>query len=221
MLGGISSTLTSQVALHGAYAVFLLMLVDAVFPAASELVMVYGGALASGALGHEVDVLGWHATGFSAYLAVVVAGVVGYQVGAVAGWWVGIRGGRSFLARNGRWLHLSPERLDKAERWFMRFDAWAVLIGRVTPVARSFISIPAGVFESPFGRYNVLTLAGNAAWCLVLCGVGWGLGSSWQTFDHDFRWVEYAVVAGIVLLAAYWVVRRRRAVPSTHGDSTR
>ena len=96
-----------------------------------------------------------------------------------------------------------------------------MLIGRVTPVARSFISIPAGVFESPFKRYNVLTLAGNAVWCLALAAAGWGLGSSWQTFHHDFRWVEYAVVAGILLLAAYWFVQRRRAVPSSHGDPTR
>jgi len=77
-------------------------------------------------------------------------------------------------------------------------------------VARSFISIPAGVFESPFGRYNVLTLAGNAAWCFALAGVGWGLGASWETFHHDFRWVEYAVVAGILGVAAFVVLRLRR-----------
>src|SRR5947209_3926759 len=128
------------------------MFVDALFPAASELVMVYAGALASGALTHRVDVLGWHAGGFAAYLAVVVAGVVGYQIGADGGWWIGIRGGRPFLERRGRWFHLDSARLDRAERWFTRWDTWAVLVGRVTPVARSFVSIPAGVFESPFPR---------------------------------------------------------------------
>jgi membrane protein DedA with SNARE-associated domain len=84
-----------------------------------------------------------------------------------------------------------------------------VLVGRVTPVARSFISIPAGVFEMPFARYNVLTLIGNAAWCLALAGVGWGAGASYKSFDHGFRYAEYAVVAGIVALAAYMVLRRR------------
>ena len=202
--------MTSWLAHYGVIAIFLLMLVDAVFPAASELVLVYGGALASGALAHHVDVLGWHPTGFSAYLAVVVAAVVGYQLGAVAGWWIGIRGGRAFLERRGRWFHLSPERLDRAERWFARWDAWAELVGRVTPVARSFISIPAGVFESPFPRYNVLTLVGNAIWCLALAAVGWGLGSSWETFHHDFRWVEYAVVLAILAAAAFFLLRRRR-----------
>jgi membrane protein DedA with SNARE-associated domain len=208
---------TSWLAHYGVVAVFVLMLVDAVFPAASELVMVYAGALASGALTHRVDVLGWHATGLEAYLAVVAAGVIGYQLGSIAGWWIGDRGGRPFLERRGRWLHLTPERLDRAERWFERWDDWAVLVGRVTPVARSFISIPAGVFEMPFRRYNLLTLVGNAVWCFALAGVGWALGRSYETFHHDFRWVEYAVVAGIVLFIAYLLLRRRRAATMQSG----
>jgi membrane protein DedA with SNARE-associated domain len=208
---------TSWLAHYGVLAVFVLMFVDAIFPAASELVMVYAGALASGALTHRVDVLGWHATGLGAYLAVVAAGVLGYQLGAILGWWIGDRGGRPLLERHGRWLHLTPDRLDRAERWFERWEDWAVLIGRVTPVARSFISIPAGVFEMPFRRYNVLTLIGNGVWCLVLAGVGWALGRSYSTFHHDFRWVEYAVVAGIVLLVAYLLMRRRRAATMQSG----
>ena len=80
----------------------------------------------------------------------------------------------------------------------------------MTPVARSFISIPAGLFETPFGRYNVLTLIGNSIWCFGLAAIGWALGSNWDTFHHDFRWVEYLVVAGVVGLAAYWLFRRRR-----------
>jgi membrane protein DedA with SNARE-associated domain len=200
---------TSFLAHYGVVAVFVLMAIDAVFPAASELVMVYGGALASGALTNRVDVLGGHTSGAGAYVAVVVAGILGYQLGAIGGWAIGDRGGRRLLERHGRWFHLTPERLDRADRWFDRWDDKAVLVGRVTPVARSFISIPAGVFEMPFGRYNALTLIGNAVWCLALAGIGWGMGSSYKTFDHGFRYAEYAVVAGIVLAAAYVVLRRR------------
>ena len=215
--------MTSLLAHYGVLAVLVLMAIDAVFPAASELVMVYGGALASGALAHRVDVLGWHTTGFGAYVAVVVAALVGYQIGAVVGWWVGLRGGRRLLEQHGRWFHLSPGQLDRAERWFQRWEGWAVLVGRVTPVARSFISIPAGIFEVEFGRYNVLTLIGNAAWCLALAGVGWAVGSSYKSFDHGFRYVEYAVVAGIAASAAYWIVRRRRTatIPAADVDSPR
>src|SRR3954468_16521312 len=202
--------MTSWLAHYGVLAVFLLMLVDAVFPAASELVMVYAGALASGALAHEVDLLGWHVSGFTAYLVVVLAGVLGYQIGADLGWWIGIRGGRGLIARHGRWVHLTPGKLDRAEAWFGRWDTWAVLVGRVTPVARSFVSIPAGVFETPFRRYNVLTLIGNSIWCLVLAGAGWALGRNWDTLHHDFRFVEIAVVLAILAVVALWVLRRRR-----------
>ena len=206
--------MTAWLAHYGVIAIFFLMLVDAVFPAASELVMLYGGALASGALTHRVDVLGWHVNGLDAYLAVIVAGVLGYQLGSIVGWWIGDRGGRRFLERRGRWLHLSGERLERAERWFERWDVWAVLIGRITPVARSFISIPAGVFKMPFGRYNLLTLAGNTVWCAVIAGVGWGLGSSYERFNHGFKYVEYAVVLLILAAIAYLVLRLRRATIS-------
>ena len=215
--------MTSWLAHYGVAAVFVLMFVDAMFPAASELVMVYAGALASGALTHRVDVLGWHGSGLSAFLAVVLAGVIGYQLGADVGWWIGKRGGRPFLERNGRWFHLSHAKLERAERWFDRWDAWAVFVGRMTPVARSFISIPAGVFESPFPRYNVLTLAGNTIWCVVLAGAGWALGSNWTKLHHDFRYLEILVAVGIVAFVAYWVVRRRRAatIPSADVDTPR
>jgi len=206
---------TAWLAHYGVIAVFALMLIDAVFPAASELVMLYGGALASGALTHRLDVLGWHVTGLDAYLAVVLAGVVGYQLGSIGGWLLGERGGRSFLERRGRWLHLTPARLERAERWFERWDDWAVLVGRVTPVARSFISIPAGLFEMPFRRYNLLTLLGNAIWCAAIAGAGWGLGKSYERFNHGFKYVEYAVVLLIIALIAYaFVLRRRKATIS-------
>jgi membrane protein DedA with SNARE-associated domain len=201
---------TSWLAHYGVIAVFALMLIDAVFPAASELVMLYGGALASGALTHRLDVLGWHVTGLPAYLAVVLAGVLGYQLGSIGGWWIGERGGRPFLERRGRWLHLTPARLERAERWFERWDDWAVFLGRITPVARSFISIPAGVFEMPFPRYNLLTLVGNTIWCAAIAAAGWGLGSSYERFNHGFRYVEYAVVVLILALIAYAFLRFRR-----------
>jgi membrane protein DedA with SNARE-associated domain len=85
-----------------------------------------------------------------------------------------------------------------------------VLIGRVTPVVRSFVSIPAGVFRVGLGRYTALTLVGSAVWCFAFAGVGWAVGSSYKNFDHGFRYAEIAIVAGVLLLAAYVVLRRRR-----------
>src|SRR4051794_40921347 len=143
------------------------MAIDAVFPAASEVVMVYAGALASGALTDQLVVFGTERSGLDAYLAVALAGTFGYLFGAIIGWGIGLYGGRPFLEERGRWVHLSPARLERAERWFERWDDWAVFVGRLTPVARSFISIPAGVFEAPFVRYTLLTLAGSAIWAFA------------------------------------------------------
>ena len=203
--------MTSFLAHHGVWAVFVLMAIDAVFPAASELVMLYGGALASGALSYRLDVFGTRSSGTGAYLAIAVAGTVGYLAGALAGWAIGRRGGRRFVERHGRWVHLDPQRLARAERWFERWEGWAVFVGRLTPVARSFVSIPAGVFGARLGRYTVLTAIGSAIWCFAFAGAGWALGSSWERLHHDFRYVDYAVVAGILALAAFWLIRRRRS----------
>ncbi|MCW2976093.1 MAG: DedA family protein [Actinomycetia bacterium] len=224
MLASISSTFTSQIASHGIYAVFGLMLIDAVFPAASELVMLYAGAVAAGALAsvHHVSVFG--ATigfGFGAFVAMALAGTLGYFVGSLLGWGIGRYGGRPLLERRGRWFHLTPERLDRAERWFERWGNVGVLVGRVTPVVRSFVSIPAGVFEMPLAPYSLYTLVGSFVWAFAIAGAGYGLGSSYERFHHDFAYAEYAVVAGVLILAAYLVYRwfnaarvRRRADPA-------
>jgi len=212
VLASLSSSVTTFIRDHGLAAVFILMLVDAVLPAASELVMVVGGALAAGAFGASVSLFGTHIShGFWSYVAVALAGTIGYLVGAIVGWAIGLYGGRPLLDRHGRWLHLSPDNLEKAERWFDKYEDWAVFVGRITPVVRSFVSIPAGVFRVKLGRYTVLTLAGSALWCFALAGVGWGAGTGYERFHRDFRWVEYAVVAGVLAAAGYLIVRRRRS----------
>src|SRR5947209_7067094 len=142
------------------------MALDAVFPAASELVMLYAGALAAGAfVGRHVVLFGStihsHA---GAFVAMALSGTVGYLVGALIGWAIALYGGRPLIARRGRLLHLDERRFARAERWFLRWDDLAVLVGRLTPVVRSFISIPAGVFRMPFARYTALSLVGSAIW---------------------------------------------------------
>jgi membrane protein DedA with SNARE-associated domain len=220
VLAGVTDQLTSAIGDYGLYAVFGLMLVDAVFPAASEPVMVYSGAVASGAFaGQDVVFAGQRiGEGAPAYLAMAGAGTIGYTIGSLAGWWIGARGGRPFLEHHGRWLHLNEAKLDRAERWFERWEDWAVFLGRVTPVVRSFVSIPAGVFRAPLGRYTVLTLIGSAIWCFALAGAGWALGSQWEDFHKGFRFLDYAIVAALVAGAAFlaWRIVRRRASRSAN-----
>jgi membrane protein DedA with SNARE-associated domain len=214
MLGSVSGSLTSEIASHGVYAVFVLMAIDAVFPVASELIMVYAGALAAGAFTDEahISVFGGQVSfGWEAYIVLALAGTLGYLFGSIVGWGIGRYGGLPLLERHGRWLHVTPERLARADRWFDRWSTLAVLVGRVTPVIRSFISIPAGVFRVPFGRYVVLTAIGSAVWCFAFAAAGWAFGSSYERFHNGFRFVDYAFVAGIALGVTYLIYRKVRA----------
>jgi membrane protein DedA with SNARE-associated domain len=212
VLSEITDAVTSAIGDYGLYAVFVLMFIDAVFPTASEVVMVYGGAVASGAFaGQDVVLFGSTiAEGLPAYLAIVLAGTIGYTLGSALGWAIGLYGGRPYLERHGRWLHLDEQKLDRAERWFERWEDWAVFLGRLTPVVRSFVSIPAGVMETPFVRYLLLTLAGSTIWCAAFAGAGYLAGENWEDFHHGFRYLDYLVAAAAVGAVAWLVVRRVR-----------
>src|SRR4029079_1051782 len=116
-LSEITDRITEVVGNHGLYAVFILMMIDAVFPAASELVMVYAGAIASGPIaGQSVSLFGHEfQSGFPAYVAMATAGTLGYLLGSIAGWGVGDYLGRPWLGRHGRWLHLNAGNLGPSE----------------------------------------------------------------------------------------------------------
>jgi membrane protein DedA with SNARE-associated domain len=213
VLASISSSITGWIAENGVYAVFALMALDALLPVGGELVMLFAGVLASGSVaGHQTTLLGIGvANGAEAYLVLALAGTVGYLAGAVVGWAIGRSGGRALVERHGRRFHVGPGTLLRAERWFDRFGLWAVLLGRVTPVARSFISIPAGVFRAPLAAYVPLTLVGSAIWCFAFAAVGWALGGSWKSFHHGFGYVDIVFVAVSVAAIALFSLRRVRS----------
>ncbi|MCW3001243.1 MAG: DedA family protein [Conexibacter sp.] len=212
ILASITGTLTDWIGHHGAYAIFLIMLIDAVLPAGGEITMLVAGALAAGAIAGQHPVLLGHTlqTGLESYLVLAAVGTIGYLVGSLIGWAIGRYGGRPLLERHGRWLHLDAANLERAERWFDRHGRSAVFLGRLTPVVRSFISIPAGALESPLGPYTVLTLLGSAIWCFAFAGAGWALGNQWDKVHHAFTGVEVVVVVAAIAGVAVLVLRSRR-----------
>jgi membrane protein DedA with SNARE-associated domain len=213
VLASLTGQLTAWIGHHGAYAVFGIMAFDALLPVGGELTMLYAGALAAGAIAGQHPVLLGHTlpTGLESYLVLGLAGTLGYLVGALIGWAIGRWGGHSLLLRHGRWLHVTADNLERAERWFARHGRWAVFLGRLTPVVRSFISIPAGALESPLVPYTLLTFAGSAIWCLGFAGAGWVLGSSYESVHHAFRYFDVlAVAAAVATLVGLLVLHRRR-----------
>lgn len=188
---------------YGYLAVFVLMTAEsACLPVPSEVVMPFGGALASGAI-----------AGSHANLAMIIAaGTAGNLVGSYLAWLVGRYGGRAAVRRWGRYVWLQEHDLDRAERWFDRYGPPTVFIGRLLPVVRTFISLPAGVAEMPPVRFGLYTVAGCIPWTAALGYVGYLLGSQWHRAADTIRSAGY-VVAGIAVVAlAVWVIRgvRRR-----------
>lgn len=221
LLASVSSSFTSAVANHGVYAVFGLLALGALLPVGSELVALVGGAVAAGVLAgaNGVSAFGVHfGSGAGAYVAIALAATIGYLLGCLVGWLIGRWGGRELLERHGRWFHVTSERLDRADAWFERWDRPGVLIGTLLPVVRSFVAIPAGLFEMPLGTFMVLALIGSAIWSFAFVGIGYALGASYNHFEHAFRYVEYAIVAGIVVALAYLVYKRRAVAGERVGE---
>jgi len=203
------ASITSFVGDHGIYAVFLLMVAAAVVPAASELVMIYAGSLA--ATGHVVVFGHTVTTPFWIYVSVAVAGTLGNTVGAAGGWLIGLYGGRRLVERYGRWLHVTTEKLARAESRLEEYETAAVPLGFLTPGVRSFVAIPSGIVGLPLPRFLLLALLGCAGFCFGLAGGGWALGSSYDKLHSDLQYVYIPIVVGIVALAAYLLLRRRRS----------
>jgi membrane protein DedA with SNARE-associated domain len=224
VLASLTSSVTSFVGSHGLYAIFVLMLLAAVLPTASELVMLYAGALASGAFATA------HVTAFGstlhkplwAYLAVVATGVVANALGAVIGWAIGARGGRPFLERHGRWLHVSAEKLARAEQRFDERGTPAVALGFALPVVRSFVAIPAGIVGIDFRRFLPAAVVGISAFCFTVAGIGWAVGNSYERVHKDFRYVDVAaVVLALAALVAYLMLRRRSSTIARRAGTSR
>lgn len=181
---------------------FLMAICAACIPLPSELVLPFAGYLAG--------------QGHFTLLGIAIAGAIGENIGAGLAFTVGQRGGRAFVARYGRYLLLDLHHLDQAERFFARFGRAAVLFGRMLPLVRAFVALPAGLARMPRAQFHLYTTIGSFIWCYALAWVGLHLGRAWDTdprikaFFHDF---DLALVAVAALAFAYllWLKFRPRS----------
>ena len=152
--------------------------------------------------------LGWNIP-----LAVAFA-TAGSVVGAVAGYGIGAWGGRPILNRWGRYVGIGADDLDRADRWFERWGSWAVFLGRMVPLVRTFVSYPAGISRMPMGRFILFSTLGSLPWNLALIYAGFLVGENYPQIEaaiKPYEYVVYAVVLfGIVALAVRWYLGKRR-----------
>lgn len=137
-------------------------------------------------------------------------GALGCTIGSIASYLLGLWGGRPFLQRWGPYILVSPQDLERADRWFARWGDWAVFIARILPLARTFISIPAGVARVPLGRFTVLTFIGSFIWCAILAVAGYALGSEWERIRDILRPISIPIIIALLAGLAYYIYRHIR-----------
>ncbi len=208
VLASISETLVNETSHFvrdgGLPGIFALMAISsACIPIPSEVVMLFAGfAVADpgqSASQHHMTMVG-----------VILAGLLGTMVGSWFAYAVG-RGGRlELLERHGGKVHMSPAQIERADRWFARYGEPTVLFGRLVPLVRAFVSLPAGVAKMPLGRFTALSLIGATPWVIALAFAGHALGGDWTSVRKWFEYVDYAILALAVIGVVYVIMRRRR-----------
>jgi membrane protein DedA with SNARE-associated domain len=157
--------------------VALLMAVESsIVPLPSEFVIPPAAHLAWS--GDGLRFLGFHLTGWSAQIGLVVAGTAGSWLGATVMYWASRLAGRPLVLRYGRYVFISREKVEGAERWAAHYGAFGIFASRLLPVVRHLIGIPAGIVRMNFWRYSLYTVAGSAIWCAVLCWLGVKVGGN-------------------------------------------
>jgi membrane protein DedA with SNARE-associated domain len=178
--------------------VALLMAIEsACIPLPSEIIMPFAGYLVS--------------TGELSLIGVATAGAIGCNLGSIPAYALGQYGGRAAVVRYGRYVLMSGDDLDRAERFFARFGGLAVLIGRLLPVVRTFIAVPAGVARMNHWRFHIYTFVGSWPWCFVLAWLGMKLGENWRddpTLSNILHRMDFVIV-GVGVVAVAWFIWHR------------
>lgn len=183
-------------AIHYPGVALLMAIESACIPLPSEIIMPFAGYVVyQGKLS-----LFWVAT----------AGAIGCNIGSFIAYWIGAYGGRPLVERFGRYVLLSHHDLDMAERFFARYGSITVLVGRLLPVVRTFIALPAGMARMSQIRFHVYTFIGSWPWCFALAYAGMKAGENWNDPHSLLRRVLHkadAAVLVLALIAIIWFVR--------------
>jgi membrane protein DedA with SNARE-associated domain len=207
MLSGLAEWVTDVIERLGYVGVALLVFLENLFPPIpSEVVLPFAGFVASD--DESVPEL----------VGMIIAATIGSIAGALLLYglaaWIGRDRLTRFLVRYGKWVRLTPEDVERAERWFDKRAVVAVLVGRCVPLIRSVVSIPAGFRRMPIATFLLYTTIGSLIWNSALIGAGYLLREQWEDVEAVLGWFQYVVIAAIVVAVAWFVWSRRRTAAS-------
>jgi membrane protein DedA with SNARE-associated domain len=179
---------------------------SACIPIPSEAIMPFAGALI------KTD----PARGFNLH-ALAFVGASGNLLGSVIAYWVGHVGGRPFLEKYGRYVLIRKRDIDKTDRFFHRYGDWTVLVSRVLPIVRTFISLPAGIARMNFPKFCLLTFLGALPFCYLLAWAGVQLGKHWEAVRGWLHRFDFAIGAVLLVLFGFWLWHHLRPEPDEGG----
>jgi membrane protein DedA with SNARE-associated domain len=185
--------ITGIISAIGYPGVALLMAIEsACIPLPSEIIMPFAGYVVY--------------QGKMNLLLAATAGAIGCNLGSVVAYWVGAYGGRPMVEKYGRYVLMSKRDLDRVDHYFQKYGSITVLIGRLLPVVRTFIALPAGIARMPQLRFHVYTFVGSWPWCFALAYAGLKAGESWDSPDSMLKHVLHKADAAVILLVLAGVI---------------
>jgi membrane protein DedA with SNARE-associated domain len=192
----LTAALSTFIGSYGLLAVFVLMVGESCgLPFPSEVVMPTAGLLAAG--------------GHMNLVVAIIAGGVANLLGSLIAYGLAARFGEPLLLGPGRYIGIRRHHLELADGWFRRWGLWAVLIGRVLPVIRTYISFPAGLARIELVKFSILTLVGALPWCAALALVGFALGKNYDRISGPIEKAAIGVALLVVAVVVVWYWRGR------------
>ena len=180
----------------GYWGVFLAMTIEsACIPLPSEIIMPFAGFVV-----YEGQMTLW---------GITLVGALGNLFGSLIAYYVGLKGGRPFLEKYGKYILITKSKLQLADEWFGKYGHEAVLISRVLPGLRTFISLPAGIAHMDLKRFVLYTFFGSLLWCFVLGYIGVLMGPYWEIIKSYMHIFDIIVVIGVVIFLAYLIYHYR------------
>ncbi len=192
ILGLISNIILSVIEKTGYLGVAILMAFESAgVPIPSEIIMPFSGYLAS--------------TGFFSIWLVVFWATMGNIFGSLALYFIGCYGGRAFALKYGHYFLINEAEINAVDAWFKKYGSFAIFFSRMTPVARTYISLPAGLAKMNLPKFVFYTFLGSVPWNFALTYIGFALGKNWGMLEVYFRKFDYVILALILLVIAWWV----------------
>jgi membrane protein DedA with SNARE-associated domain len=201
ILGPIVEAITSFISATGYAGIFGLMLLEsALIPIPSEIIMPFSGFLAAS---NRLDPVG-----------VILAGTFGNLAGSILTYFLGLKVGRAFVLKYGRYVLFRKHHLELTERWFQKYGDKMSFVGRLLPAIRTYVSLPAGLGITDFKKFIAYTFAGSLIWNSLLTYIGMQLGSNWKNIDRYSVYLDVVAAAVIAAFIVWFIIKSKKVSTS-------